>query len=430
MTPDEAAASGPSRVGWPRPWPGQDGLLVAALPGLRWGVLAVAMAIAVAWPVAARTGHPVWLYLLIFVAYNLAVEAFRSRRGLTYGRIAGFDLAVAGLVYAFDAEPAGPLFITFYIGVITAAIGLGPPRAFLSTVAAVVAAAAIAPTLPRWDAEEWTFRQFASRLAVLALVGIGSAVMASRLEAAEEARLAARRETERLEELDRLRADFVASASHDLRTPLTAMQAGLGLLEASAGGRLQPEERDLLANARRNADRLRLRVDDLLTFNLLRTGALRLSLEPLDLGTIAAAAAATVRPLLRQKGQTLVEELAVPLPVRGDGRRLEQLVENLLDNAHRHTPAGTTIVLSGGIVGGEIRLVVRDDGPGVPPADLEELFGRAYRGGPSRGGWGLGLANVLGIAELHAGRTWIESNSDRGTAAHVALPGEAGEEHP
>ena len=414
-------------VAEPKVGAGQDGPLVDSLPWLRWGILAAALAIALAWPVAARTGHAVGLYLLVFVAYNLAVELIRPRRWLTAGVVAVADLAVAGSVYAFDAEPAGPLFTTFYVGVLTAAVKLRPPRALLYTLAAVVVAATIAPTLPRWEAEDWTLRQFASRLTVLALVGVGATLTAHRLAASEATRLSLLRETDRLEEIDRLRADFVAAASHDLRTPLTAIQAGLGLLEASAGDRLRPDERDLMATCRRNADRLRLRVDDLLTFNLLRTGVLRLDREPLDLRVVAASAAATVRPLLENKVQTLTEDLPVPLPMGGDARRLEQLVVDLLDNAHRHSPAGTAVALSGAVAADEIRLSVHDDGPGIAPTDLEAVFERAYRGNPTGGGWGLGLANVRGIADLHGGRVWAERRPGCGTAVHVALPRWPGE---
>ncbi len=230
---------------------------------------------------------------------------------------------------------------------------------------------------------------------------------------------------ERLAELDRLRAEFLATISHDLRTPLTAARAALRLVALSAGDRLRPDERALLDNGRRNTERLGRLIDDLLALNQLTSGTLRLAREPVDLREVVAGAAAAVEPLIRDKGQGLAVALPEPLPGEGDHCRLEQALVNLLANAHRHTPPGTRIAVEGWVAADELRIVVRDDGPGIPPPEHEAIFRRFHRldpPGAAVGGQGLGLAIARGLLELHAGRIWVESAPGCGAAFHVALP--------
>ncbi len=212
-----------------------------------------------------------------------------------------------------------------------------------------------------------------------------------------------------------------AALSHDLRTPLAGIELALGLLAAGAAACLAPDERDLLDVARRNARRLTILVEDLLAANQADAGTLAIHRAPLDLRAVVADAAAAVRPLLDDKGQALATDLPGPLPVAGDARRLEQVVINLLVNAHRHTPRGARIAVTGAADGAGVRLVVADDGPGVPADQLERIFARHHRLGAS-GGSGLGLALSREIVERHGGRIWAESPPGGGAAFHVALP--------
>ena len=243
-----------------------------------------------------------------------------------------------------------------------------------------------------------------------------------RLAEEELAARASRDEAERLEELHQVRTTFIASISHDLRTPLTAARAGLGMLETSALDRLRPDERALVSNARRSTERLGLLIDDLLAFNQLEAGTMRLDPEPIDVRTVVTDAIATVHPLVRLKGQALEADLAEPLPAVGDAGRLEQVVVNVLANAHAHTPPGTRITVSGRAVDGSVRLTVHDDGPGIPEEELEAVFDRFHRLAGGHGGSGLGLAIARGIVELHAGRMWAESEPGQGATFTVTLP--------
>jgi signal transduction histidine kinase len=331
------------------------------------------------------------------------------------------DLPVVGALYYFDAEPTGPLFVLFFVAVVSAAVTM-PLRAVVAYTAAVLLVTVfVAPTLPLWDPNPWEIRALGSRLVVLTMVAIGTAVLTRRLGLEQATARSMRGEAERLEELDRLRARFLSTISHDLRTPLTAARAGLGMLETSAADRLEAGERELLGNARRNIERLGRFIDDLLTVNQLDAGALELDREPLDLRAVATDAMSAVHPLIREKRQTLEVDLPDALPTAGDARRLEQVVVNLLANAHQHTPAGTRITISGRS-DGEVVLSVSDDGPGIPVGEQDTIFRRFYRLPTSGGGSGLGLEIARSIVELHGGRLWVESAPGRGATFHVALP--------
>lgn len=231
-----------------------------------------------------------------------------------------------------------------------------------------------------------------------------------------------REEATRLEELDRLRSDFIASISHELRTPLTAIRAGIGFVRLSAGDRLGTEERGLLENAGRNAERLGLLIDDLLASNQLEAGILRLDRESLDLRAAITDAVAAMCPLIEQHGQVIDVELPDPLPIEGDARRLQQAMVNLLANANNHTPRGTLIALSCISARPDIHLQLKDNGPGIPETELEAVFERFHRLDDVPGGSGLGLAIVRGIVELHGGRVWAERSADGGAVFNVTLP--------
>lgn len=405
--------------------------LGGALSGVRWIALAAMLLITLAWPLPGRAGHPLWLYVSAFVLYNTGVEVTRARvpRLRSFAWVPYLDLPVVGLLYFFDAEPGGPLFVAFYLAVITAAVTMTLRGTLLYTGAVVLVAAGVAPTLPLWSATPGQLRTLSARLVVLALVGTGTGVLTRRLVHEHASASAEREAVARLGELDRLRTGFFSAVSHELRTPLTAARAGLGMATASLDDRLRPEERQMLAIVQRNVERLRVLIDDLLTYNQLEAGVLRLEPRPADLRAVVANAAATVQLLLRQKGQTLTVELEWPLPVRGDDRRLEQVVVNLLANAYDHTPTGTHITVSGetrpggagGAGGAEVYLRVRDDGPGIPAAALEDVFRRFYRVGVS-GGSGLGLSIARALVELHGGRIWAESPPGGGAVFHVVLP--------
>ena len=220
--------------------------------------------------------------------------------------------------------------------------------------------------------------------------------------------------------------EFIATISHQLLTPLAAARAGVGLLEAGVADQIEAEDRRLLGNIGRNIGRLGIHLNDLITLNQLKSGTLPFLPEPLDLRAVVADALNVVHPLLREKGQELVADLPVPLPLAGSRDELAQALINLLVNAHRHTPVGTRVAIGGRVAGGEVILTVSDTGPGIPDEAREAIFRRFHRLAVSDAtatpGSGLGLAIVQGIAELHGGRVWAAGAPGRGAAFHLALP--------
>ncbi|MCC6180150.1 MAG: HAMP domain-containing histidine kinase [Chloroflexi bacterium] len=404
------------------PTPADDRPPAAALSGLRWAIVLAVLLLTLIQPTMGRTGLPIWAGVLGFALYNLAVEVARRyvRRLRPFGWVPLTDLLVVGWLYALDGEPNGPLFVLFFLAVISMASTGTLRAAVLYTIAVGIVVTIVAPVLPGWSLDTWNLRDLGTRLVVLTLVGVGTALLTRRLTAEQQAARQMRDETVRLEELNRLRGRFISTVSHDLRTPLTALRAGLGMLETSVDGRLAQPESDLLANARRNTERLVMFIDDLLAVNQVEAGAVHLEVAPLDLRQIAWDAASTVTPLIVAKQQNLIVQLPEPLPTNGDRRRLEQAVVNLLANAHHHTPSGTRIVLTGWIEGGDVVLAVWDDGPGIPEQEQELIFQRFYRRGQDGGsGLGLGIAKVF--VELHGGRLWLESAPGRGATFYVAL---------
>ncbi len=226
-------------------------------------------------------------------------------------------------------------------------------------------------------------------------------------------------ETRRIE---MVRRDFVANASHELKTPLTAMR---GFAETLMEDDL-PEElrRDWLNSIRTNTIRLQRLVDDLLDLSRLESG-----------GWVAREEVVEVRPLVEDilaGSASAIESRELSVQVRGSGlvladaQGLEQVLKNLVDNAVRYSPAGETIRISIREADGTIRIVVEDKGPGIPTPALNRIFERFYRVDPARsreeGGTGLGLAIVRHLVNAMGGHVWAESELGQGTRINVTLP--------
>jgi signal transduction histidine kinase len=214
---------------------------------------------------------------------------------------------------------------------------------------------------------------------------------------------------------------FVADASHELRTPLTSVLANLELLAESLRG----DQGDAATSALRSSQRMRRLVADLLL--LARTDAARVvAREPVDLDRVVVEACGELSSLSTDHEITLDVH---PAHVTAARDELHRLVINLLENALRHTPAGTEIRVCTTTRGGQVELVVEDDGPGVPPELAPHLFERFVRGAGDRGGsFGLGLAIVQAVAESHGGSVTLDQSSGengkprRGARFVVRLP--------
>jgi two-component system phosphate regulon sensor histidine kinase PhoR len=221
--------------------------------------------------------------------------------------------------------------------------------------------------------------------------------------------------------LDEIRRDFVANASHELKTPLAAIQGYAEMLSEDTGH----ADAAVILNHARRMSKL---VEDLLALSRLEARSLDLKPRPFALGPFIGRAVQLVRPQAEAKAQTLAQETAAgPAELVTDEEALLQVLVNLLDNAVTYTPAGGRVtVLTRIEPDGRAALAVRDTGPGIPPEHLPRLFERFYRVDKARsrelGGTGLGLAIVKHLAERLGGEAYIESRPGEGTEAGLRLP--------
>jgi len=374
-------------------------------------------------PATGRAGIATWALVLGFTAYNLLADVVRRLlREASYSWKHLIDVPVAAFVYWLGGEPGGPLLVFFFLAVVCTAASESLRFTLLYTAVVGVATAALDPMLPGWSGSMSDISGLGARLVLLALLAASAAILTRRASLEREAVLSVREEANHWAELDTLRQEFVSAVSHDLRTPLTAARASLGLLETSAAERLRPEERGLLENGRRNMERLGMLIDDLLTINQIEAGTLHLDHTIVDLRGIMGRAMGVVHPLIREKGQVLEIDIPDPLPVIGDARRLEHVLVNVLANAHEHTPEKSKIAISAHTDPAGITLSIADNGPGIPAGDLDTIFQRFHSLAPMQGGSGLGLAIARSIIEMHNGRIWAESESGDGTRFHIVLP--------
>ncbi len=225
--------------------------------------------------------------------------------------------------------------------------------------------------------------------------------------------------------------DFLSMTAHDLRAPLTAIKMSSGLLQSSLPDNLPQPLLQLVANISRNSERLNAMLEDLLDLTRLEQGRIHFKLSKVELGSIVRATAQTLLPMFEGKGQTLSLEFTAPtIPVTLDRHRFEQILVNLLTNAHKYTPAGGQVLISFTRLSECFRLYITDNGPGIPENEQELIFNRYYRRAPHEQstettGSGLGLPIARRLAELQNGKLWVESTAGRGSTFCLELPLEA-----
>jgi two-component system, OmpR family, phosphate regulon sensor histidine kinase PhoR len=267
------------------------------------------------------------------------------------------------------------------------------------------------------------------------------------LRAQEERRvlLVLRDETQRVR-TERMRTDFVANLSHELKTPL----ARLGLLTSTLAHAIEEspaDARDFLGRLEREVEQLSNLVDDLLTLSRVEERgssraaagraaaaagprgaggpAERTEAEPIDLAEVARRAAASLQPSYDEASMILTLELR-PTPVCGDPVELETAARNLLDNARRYSEPGGNVYLHVAPAGRFAVLMVRDQGVGIPRDERQRIFERFYRVDKARsretGGTGLGLSIVRNVVEQHGGTVGVESAVGVGSTFTIRLP--------
>jgi two-component system sensor histidine kinase BaeS len=230
-----------------------------------------------------------------------------------------------------------------------------------------------------------------------------------------------------------LRRRMAADIAHELRTPLAVVQADL---EAMLDG-VRPLSREAVSEIHRETQLLSRLIADLRDLSLAEAGRLPLHRRPADLAELARTSASRFASRAEERGVRLAVDAPEGLPlVDADRDRISQVLGNLLENAIRHTPEGGEVAvrLEPSPQPEEVRVTVRDTGPGVPEEHLPNVFERFYRADRARaranGGSGIGLAVVKQLVEAHGGRVWAESPPGEGATFGFALPAAIAREGP
>jgi two-component system, NtrC family, sensor histidine kinase KinB len=234
------------------------------------------------------------------------------------------------------------------------------------------------------------------------------------------------RDVTRLKELDRLKSDFVSTASHELRGPLTSIAMAVSLLRESAEKNLDARQRRLLGAAEEDLARLRALVSDLLDLSRIESGRVELSFAPLSPSAMIEQVAVLFASQAQRAGVALTTGCPDGLPeVRVDATKIAWVLGNLVANALRYTSPGGKIDISAVHAGRHVHLAVRDDGVGIAPEDHGRIFDKFVRVGPDKGeqaGTGLGLAICKEIVRAHGGTIWVESEPGKGSTFTFTLP--------
>jgi signal transduction histidine kinase/ligand-binding sensor domain-containing protein/DNA-binding response OmpR family regulator len=233
-------------------------------------------------------------------------------------------------------------------------------------------------------------------------------------------------QAQRLRELDRARSRFFANVSHEFRTPLTLTLGPLDDLRAGFHGPLAPAMAEQVELAHRNAGRVLELIEQLLEVSRLEAGSTPVRARRVDLGNFVARLGDAFLPLAERRSIALRVELpGEPLTVFADPVHLERVLANLLSNAFKFTQPGGTVRLALEAAPAAARIVVRDDGPGIAPAELPHIFDRFYRGSESAArhqpGTGIGLALAWELVALHGGTLDVQSEEGVGSTFAVTL---------
>jgi signal transduction histidine kinase/HAMP domain-containing protein len=250
------------------------------------------------------------------------------------------------------------------------------------------------------------------------------AVTASRLGGTAGVVWTVRDVTERAQ-LERAKSEFVATASHELRSPLTSIKGFVELLERNPDG-MSTRQREFVDIIKRSTDRLVELVNDLLDVARIEADHVEINPRPIDIGEAVRELAELMGPRIDAKHQHLGVYVAPTLPLAmADPERIRQVIGNLLTNAHLYTPEGGRIHVGVEADRAWVRIVVADSGIGMTQDETDRAFERFYRARTSSAstpGTGLGLSIVKSLVDLHHGEVEVESDLGRGTTFHVRIP--------
>ena len=233
--------------------------------------------------------------------------------------------------------------------------------------------------------------------------------------------------SKRLNELDKMKADFFSSITHELRTPLTAIKMGSGLLQAGVEGPLTKGQKDLLTTIEKETNQLIGLVNSILDLSKMEAGMMSFHLEPRNIGSLIDQAVEETGLLAQAKGINLEIRVTKELPiVKVDSEKMLQALRNIIGNAVKFTPEAGRITVSARSVNHGVEVSISDTGPGIPAENLVTVFEK-FQQAPAKGaspvkGTGLGLAIAKEIVIRHGGRIWAESQVGHGSTFFIVLP--------
>lgn len=225
--------------------------------------------------------------------------------------------------------------------------------------------------------------------------------------------------------VDQMKTEFIAVASHELRTPMTSIKGSIDLILSGFAGEISAETQELLEIAQNSCDRLIRLINGILDLAKIEAGQIKLNPVALDLREVAERSIRSVRSLADRSEVTLTLAQPEELPtVEADKDRIEQVVTNLLSNAIKFSPPKGEVRVELKTESDWVKCSVVDQGPGIQPEDLERVFGKFQQVGDARrkGGTGLGLAITQALVHEHKGRIWVESTVNEGSRFNFVLP--------
>jgi len=230
---------------------------------------------------------------------------------------------------------------------------------------------------------------------------------------------------EEVERASKFKDQFLSTMSHELRTPLNAVLGFSALLAEERYGPLNDRQRRYVSHIHTGGQHLLTLINDILDLSRIEAGRMELAIENVSVETVFGEVLSVMRPLADNKSQTLSQHAEPGLSVRADLTRFKQVLMNLLGNGIKFTPEGGRIELTANQADGEVRVEVRDTGPGIPPEEQKRIFEAFYRlreSGKATEGTGLGLAITQRLVELHGGQLCLESQPGQGSCFHFSLP--------
>ncbi len=238
----------------------------------------------------------------------------------------------------------------------------------------------------------------------------------------QEYLLCAKEEAERA---SKFKDQFLSTMSHELRTPLNAVLGFSDLLTDERFGPLNERQARYVNHIQAGGKHLLKLISDILDLSRIEAGRMEISLEEVPMAQAVAEVLDALQPLAGQKEQSLVSQVEAKLHVRADAMRFKQVLLNLVGNAIKFTPNGGRIEVNSCLVNGQVRVEVRDNGPGIPVEAQQCIFEAFYRkahAGEAQEGTGLGLAICTRLVEMQGGKLGLESENGRGACFYFTLP--------